>query len=212
MSTRSLLSYLELTTPTGKSKISQNNNVIRYCSDSCRKRRLGPLDKKIEKTILALLQGDSDSGIDQTAARRKLQKGDKRLIITCDEIENIVFDREPSPDLKQISSSKTSGTNDSIVNESDTHVDQGGRQVKSVEAEAIKRAKGQRRAEEREIVRRAARRAVVFGLAMESETSPDYENDLEAPVRRKCEAIMNGQVVEPSYAKGDWAIRWRESP
>lgn len=28
--------------------------------------------------------------------------------------------------------------------------------------------------------------------------------------RRKCEAVMNGKVVEPSFAKGDWCIRWRE--
>lgn len=27
---------------------------------------------------------------------------------------------------------------------------------------------------------------------------------------RKCEAVMSGSVVEPSFAKGDWAIRWRE--
>ena len=27
---------------------------------------------------------------------------------------------------------------------------------------------------------------------------------------RKAEALMNGMVVEPSFAKGNWAIRWRE--
>lgn len=27
---------------------------------------------------------------------------------------------------------------------------------------------------------------------------------------RKCEAVMQGKVVEPSYAKGNWGIRWRE--
>jgi hypothetical protein len=32
-----------------------------------------------------------------------------------------------------------------------------------------------------------------------------------APVhRRKCEAVMGASVVEASFAKGDWAIRWRE--
>jgi len=29
-------------------------------------------------------------------------------------------------------------------------------------------------------------------------------------VRWKCEAIMSGMVVEPSFAKGDWGIRFRE--
>ncbi|KAK8064378.1 hypothetical protein PG994_007016 [Apiospora phragmitis] len=28
--------------------------------------------------------------------------------------------------------------------------------------------------------------------------------------RRLCEAVMAGKVVEPSFAKGDWSIRWRE--
>jgi len=32
----------------------------------------------------------------------------------------------------------------------------------------------------------------------------------DGKLRRKCEAVMNGAVVEPSFAKGDWGIRWRE--
>jgi hypothetical protein len=31
-----------------------------------------------------------------------------------------------------------------------------------------------------------------------------------ASKRKMCEAVMNGSVVEPSFAKGDWAVRWRE--
>lgn len=60
-----------------------------------------------------------------------------------------------------------------------------------------KRKEGMRRAKHREMVRCAARRGVVFGFG-------DGEN------KRKCEAIMLGKVVEPSFAKGDWSIRWRE--
>ncbi|KAK6206961.1 hypothetical protein QIS74_13449 [Colletotrichum tabaci] len=62
-----------------------------------------------------------------------------------------------------------------------------------------KRAEGQRRAHEREMVRCAARRGVVFGFLVDGRDE-----------RRKCEAVMQGKVVEPSYAKGDWAVRWRE--
>ncbi|KAK2039351.1 hypothetical protein LZ31DRAFT_476810 [Colletotrichum somersetense] len=62
-----------------------------------------------------------------------------------------------------------------------------------------KRAEGQRRAHERELVRCAARRGVVFGFLVDGKDE-----------RRKCEAVMQGKVVEPSYAKGDWAVRWRE--
>ena len=81
-----------------------------------------------------------------------------------------------------------------------------------------KRREGQKRAEDRELVKNAARRAVAFGLLIEGppEVGRDkfrqgYGND-EHPnkMRRKCEALMNGNVVDPSFAKGDWSIRWRE--
>jgi hypothetical protein len=63
-----------------------------------------------------------------------------------------------------------------------------------------KRRQGQRRAKEREMTKCAARRGVVFGFSV----NEDGE-------KRLCEAVMSGKVVEPSFAKGDWAIRWRES-
>jgi hypothetical protein len=63
-----------------------------------------------------------------------------------------------------------------------------------------KRREGQRRADEREMVRRAARRLVAFGIAGGNESDE----------KRKCEAVMKGVVVEASFAKGEWGIRWRE--
>lgn len=90
-----------------------------------------------------------------------------------------------------------------------------------------KRLEGVKKAEEKEMVKQAARRAVVFGLpapqsaklgrkggkdgkknAKRAEPEPEEED--QQPVMRKCEALMNGAVVEPSFAKGDWSIRWRE--
>lgn len=94
-----------------------------------------------------------------------------------------------------------------------------------------KRRAGQKRAEEREFVRCVVRRAVVFGLEVEgwegvgsggsgskkgkkgrgkgSEEDEDVANG-SAKTRRMCEAVMAGQVVEPSFAKGDWSVRWRD--
>lgn len=63
-----------------------------------------------------------------------------------------------------------------------------------------KRVEGQKHAREKEMVRSAARRGVVFGFLV-----GDASDE-----RRKCEALMHGNVVEPSFAKGDWSIRWRE--
>ena len=62
----------------------------------------------------------------------------------------------------------------------------------------IRRREGQVRAEEREMVRRAARRGCAFGFAVgEGE-------------RRVCEAVQKKRVVEASFAKGEWGVRWRE--
>lgn len=74
-----------------------------------------------------------------------------------------------------------------------------------------KRRQGLRRAKEKEMVRCAARRGVVFGFAMGAATDGDRSEGKQGAGERKlCEAVMNGKVVEPSFAKGDWQIRWRE--
>ncbi|KAF2013012.1 hypothetical protein BU24DRAFT_412318 [Aaosphaeria arxii CBS 175.79] len=74
--------------------------------------------------------------------------------------------------------------------------------IEETEEMAQKRRDGEKKAEERERVRCAARRGVVFGFVL--------DRDAADPETRKCEAIMQGQVVEPSFAKGEWAVRWRE--
>jgi len=68
-----------------------------------------------------------------------------------------------------------------------------------------KRKEGQQRANEREMVRCAARRGVAFGFVINKDVVGDKVEE-----RRKCEAVMLGKVVESSFAKGDWSIRWRE--
>lgn len=57
---------------------------------------------------------------------------------------------------------------------------------------------GMNKAKEREMVRRAARRGVAFGFEMEEGK------------RRSVEAVQRGRVVESSFAKGEWGVRWRE--
>ena len=96
---------------------------------------------------------------------------------------------------------------------------------------AAKRRAGQKKAEEREFIRCVVRRAVVFGIEVEGwkevgggaesikkgkkgkgrNAEEDQEvSESEVKPRRKCEAIMSGQIVEPSFAKGDWSVRWRD--
>ncbi|WVW79449.1 hypothetical protein I302_101418 [Kwoniella bestiolae CBS 10118] len=53
--------------------------------------------------------------------------------------------------------------------------------------------------EQREESRRAARRLVAFGFP--SQGIPEEQ--------REVEAIQNGKIVETSFAKGEWGIRWK---
>lgn len=98
-----------------------------------------------------------------------------------------------------------------------------------------KRLDGQKRADERELVRCAARRLCAFGILVDGSVAGgglkdkgtkgkgkgkgkgkagDDDEEEEQPEqrerRKKCEALMSGSVVEASYAKGEWGIRWRE--
>ncbi|KAF7560117.1 hypothetical protein G7046_g4038 [Stylonectria norvegica] len=93
-----------------------------------------------------------------------------------------------------------------------------GRSERIIETEEMeeKRKQGQSRARQRETVRCAARRLVAFGVAVESDSGQmamkkrGKEEKPQEPQIRKCEAVMGGKVVESSFAKGDWSIRWRE--
>ncbi|XPS96321.1 hypothetical protein M3J09_005591 [Ascochyta lentis] len=70
-----------------------------------------------------------------------------------------------------------------------------------------RRLEGQRRADQREMVRKAARRGCAFGFLAEGD---EGVRGGEKGERRKCEAVMKGVVVEASFAKGEWGVRWRE--
>lgn len=114
-----------------------------------------------------------------------------------------------------------------------------------------KRREGQKKADEKESVRCAARRLCAFGYEVKGEAGGEKERveesedggrkkkgkgkragkgsvDVDAEeeelkrgnapgvkdkdkVRmKKCEAVMSAAVVEASFAKGEWGIRWRE--
>lgn len=103
--------------------------------------------------------------------------------------------------------------------------------IEGLDKHREKKLEGQRMAEEREIVRCAARRLCVFGAAvfensrrgenlgtgmkreLQKAASTKISDDAVTPCEKtkKCEAVVRGStVVEASFAKGDWGIRWRE--
>ncbi|OAL18283.1 hypothetical protein AYO22_10861 [Fonsecaea multimorphosa] len=248
----------------------KGSDTIKYCSDRCRNRKPGPADKKLERMIVALLNAEAGSGIEKTAAQSKLTKGDRRIILTCEEIEEVIFGRRHDPTktfgrkknrasraLQEDGEWKSvdmDGNHDLSSDQDVSPIEESHQRIRprvrppqlesdvngsiggekgwaerhsETPEEYEKRLEGQQRAEEREMVRRAARRGVVFGFDVDSSQSDAQTQQIKGnsgpgriaiktghqpspPPRRKCEALMNGSVVEPSFAKGNWAIRWRE--
>ncbi|KAK1687397.1 hypothetical protein BDP55DRAFT_659980 [Colletotrichum godetiae] len=246
-----------------KSETSKSAGEAKYCSSRCRAKKPSRLDKEIEQVFVRFLQGDEEVQNDAKAKTKKT-KGDTRILVPCDVVEESFFGERKAPDRVygrgknrasrvipgkegssddedisiqdrrsydedagediidemlgldrsksaeldpsvQASLSVRSGTRvrppqtQSQVNGSVGGEKGRAERVEETEEMREKRAEGQRRAHEREMVRCAARRGVVFGFLV-----GDGEE------RRKCEAVRQGKVVEPSFAKGEWSIRWRE--
>lgn len=256
-------------------KDDAEKSPIRYCSASCRARKPGKVDREIEGVFLRFLQGEEkllplDEGSRRTPKSKKgssgkRAKGHQGLLISCDDVEKLVFGQTDggamagsgsgSEDDHEDESGGESGVATGAVpgatlseprgmarnpgdlvdpiDEDTPYIDgdvlarmsirsgtrirppqsisevngsvggEKGRAERIGETDEMleKRRRGQRKARQREMVRCAARRAVVFGLV---------DGERQGEDRRKCEAVMNGKVVEPSFAKGSWSIRWRE--
>ncbi|KAJ9649097.1 hypothetical protein H2199_001011 [Coniosporium tulheliwenetii] len=118
--------------------------------------------------------GDEEGGVSLTASKPEKKKGGRAKL------------RPPQYEAE---------VNGSIGGE----ISKAERQEESAEV-IQKRLEGQRKAEEREMVRRAARRGCAFGFVVGSQDGKDA-NGKKSEERRKCEAIMNDQAVEASYAK-----------
>ena len=270
------INLTDLLTGSRKSAKRDSGKVVKYCSDRCRGRKPGPLDRKIEEAIVSLLNGEEDSGIEGTGAKGRVVKGDRRLVVTMDEIEEVVFGsrfdpekvygrrknrksrvirgKEGEGEWKSVDMQSSDESSEAATSEDDE--DEGGaslgqktnararppqtesevnfsvggergraEKIEETAGDAMKRHEGQKRADEREMVRRAARRGVVFGFETNAPIDIDegvrrkgkkkHTDDTESPSpeqprRRKCEALMQGSLVEPSFAKGNWSIRWRE--
>ncbi|KAK7444952.1 hypothetical protein Landi51_08310 [Colletotrichum acutatum] len=237
----------------------------KYCSSRCRAKKPSRLDKEIEQVFVRFLQGEEEIQVDAKTKPKKT-KGDTRILVPCDVVEETFFGERKAPDqiygrgknrASRVIAAKSSSSDnedeaislrerrsydedagEDIIDEmlgldhtKSTELDpsvqaslsvrsgtrvrppqtqsqvngsvggEKGRAERVEETEEMreKRAEGQRKAHEREMVRCAARRGVVFGFLV-----GDGEE------RRKCEAVRQGKVVEPSFAKGDWSIRWRE--
>ena len=117
--------------------------------------------------------GPRDREIEKTIVRIL----EAKQTVSCDEIQTVVFGEASGQTSANLEVAETKDSDDQQDQETQQQV-------------------GQQRAAQREMVRRAARRGVIFGLDQGSSG-------------RKCEVVQHGRVVEPSFAKGDFIIRWR---
>ncbi|KAI1079200.1 hypothetical protein F5B20DRAFT_184427 [Whalleya microplaca] len=249
-----------------------------YCSTRCRHHKPRKLDREIEDVFARRLSGEEkardDQGHDSDGSKRragatgsgqKAVKGESRILVSCDEVERVVFgeradpektsgrgrhrgeqallatgedgdarssasdvesgDAENGVDIDEVYDVETSSIDGDVLAQlsvrSGTRVrlpqtasqvngsiggEKGKAERSQTEDMARRRLEGQKRAQQREMVRCAARRGVIFGFIVKTGNERDGFDE----TRRKCEAVMQGKVVEPSFAKGDWSIRWRE--
>ncbi|KAL9593723.1 MAG: hypothetical protein Q9219_007415 [cf. Caloplaca sp. 3 TL-2023] len=183
----------------------------KYCSDRCRRekpRRGRPgssssssIEARIENVFVSLL--DREGG---GAAKGK--------VVECGEVERVIFGEVGGDGGARDGKGESE---DDVVEEEEEERDGGGGVPLPADTDNKKsaptganemtgtsamdgRLRGMQRARNREMVRQAARRGVAFGFLVDGKEEG----------RRRAEAVQNGRVVESSFAKGEWGVRWRD--
>lgn len=284
-------------TPAAAAEDLKKKTAVKYCSSRCRGHKPGRLDREIEGVFVRLMNGGGGDDVEGARARedgaagagrkkdkkssnrggsgKKRTKGDARVLVSCDEVERYMFDKDESGSASTSGSGDEDDVNDDGKEATETkqaHAKHGttsddGHHLASDETGTLedptgappavdydvlarlsvrsgtrvrppqsvsevngsvggekgraeragetgemleRRREGLRRARRREMVRCAARRGVVFGFEGEEGEGEGEDSAGGRRRRRKCEAVMLGKVVEPSFAKGDWSVRWRE--
>ena len=179
---------------------SSTSTPPKFCSSSCRSQRPSTLpdsiDARTRDTFLSLLPPAPNP-----------------QVVMCSVVEEHLFNRPwRSADTMSKASPhhannfKTKTITEGIVSRSqDPPADDPIPQTKTSGAKDNQVA-GMQRAKQREMVRRCARRMVVFGIG---NTSEDTEGAHQEGGGRELEAVQNNRVVEASFAKGEWGIRWK---
>ncbi|KAL0940017.1 uncharacterized protein CTRU02_206628 [Colletotrichum truncatum] len=189
----------------GSKKVKGDNRILVPC-DVVERRVFGErsdpekvFGRRKNRASRALPDADEDEGVDFGVSHADGEPGEDVI----DEMLGRTKSTELDPSVTASLSIRSGTRIRPPQNQSQVNGSIGGEKGKAERIEESnemreKRNEGQKRAHEKELVRSAARRGVVFGFAVGGDE------------RRKCEAVMQGKVVEPSFAKGDWAVRWRE--
>ncbi|KAL8827436.1 MAG: hypothetical protein Q9191_003184 [Dirinaria sp. TL-2023a] len=225
------LTTLPSPAPRKSHSVHDSSTPPKYCSDRCRREKPPAHGQGIEATIeraFVQMLGPFESGGGRTSAMK---------IVLCGEVEARVFgspiDRGKRNNGENTSSEerfdgKIMSGDERKEEEQEEDESDGGVAIhetragddgnQNSEADLTPQQAGRRRAANREKVRQAARRGVVFGFPIDIDgyTARDtrYSSNPEAsqtvPSRIRAEAVQGGRVVEASFAKGEWGVRWRD--
>ena len=196
----------------------------KYCSDRCRREKPNSrgVEAEIERVFVELL-GNGEQGA-------------SRKVVGCEEVEARVFGTlarasnvnhsEGSRGFGGEGESDAAVSDQTSDDDDDGGVSLGGYTAPTAPSKnqllmpenLTPQQLGRHRATSREKVRQAARRGAVFGflvhalepteVSLLSQQSKDLNSD--RPPRRKVEAVQGGRIVEASFAKGPWGVRWKD--
>ncbi|KAI4130956.1 MAG: hypothetical protein LQ338_001467 [Usnochroma carphineum] len=192
----------------------------KYCSDRCRRSKPSALESRIENTFVRLLKGKSVVGCEEVEreiffsgdgggggdeGRNENGSGSSRRR------DEIGVDPEEEDGY---SSANDDGEADGgvplLLNDNAIPAPQEKRSRTNCDVTDAGRC-GMQRARHRELVRQAGRRGVAFGFFVGGEREGNGGNAGEGKEKwRRVEAVQGGRVVESSFAKGEWGVRWRD--
>ena len=147
-----------------------------------------------------------------------------KRIVLCGEVERRVFGSVvDGADNESLSGAESVGGDASSEDEESD----GGVAVDDVESvgprfafdhDLTPQQLGRQRAANREKVRQAARRGVVFGFLVDDtcydesgERRTAEDKGEKGQKRRRVEAVQGSRAVEASFAKGEWGVRWTDA-
>ena len=190
----------------------------KYCSDRCRREKPPANQQGVEGEI-------------ERVFVEMLGWGGRR-VVDCVEVERKVFGAlakggeldSREHDARETEKASSSGqTSDDDDDDDDGGVPLDGFSLPGASSEwqrevldnLTPQQLGRQRAANREKVRQAARRGAIFGFltgSTEALTQSQSRKGHEGGGigRRRVEAIQSGRVVEASFAKGPWGVRWKD--
>ncbi|SLM39528.1 hypothetical protein LPUS_10088 [Lasallia pustulata] len=227
-----------------KSQTSKSKTVVKYCSERCKHNKPGGIDRQIEDTFVALLNGNEPPQLSTSAdpeavpkppkpPPKKKGKGDPRVTITCSTVEVLVFGSRHHPD--KVFGRKKNRARRGVADEEEWKSVDMEPGAPSAEPDTGDTASEGSPRQSEELPRgsdggdNGARPSALFGAGKVRPPQSEWDvngsvggekgwaertEESEETIAKRKEGDMwahrREMVVEASFAKGEWGIRWRE--